>query len=92
MPEKIVPNDVAKDIEITNKVGSRVLGRFLNGTLYNIFCAAIGWIVGTVVSGIAFSLPANILWIAAACTDIGALALLIWSGWPDPQTDAIESA
>jgi hypothetical protein len=54
MPEKIYPDDIAKDIEHKNKVGSRVLGRFLNGTLYNILCATIGWIIGTVVFRMAF--------------------------------------
>jgi hypothetical protein len=85
MPKKIVPNDVVKDIEIKNIVGSRVLGRFLNGTLYNILCAAIGWIVGTMVLRAAVRLPENILWIAAICTGIVALAVLIWSGWPDSE-------
>jgi hypothetical protein len=89
MPEKIVPNDIAKDIEIRTIVSSRVLGRFLNGTLYNILCAAIGWIIGTVAYRIALRLSADTLPVAAACTGIGALALLIWSGWPDhPDKDA----
>jgi hypothetical protein len=91
MPDKIFPNDVARDVEYKNMVGSRVLGRFLIGTLYNILCAAIGWIVGTIVVRIADRLPENILWMAATCTGIGALAVLIWSCWPDCDKGAAES-
>jgi hypothetical protein len=88
MPEQIFPNDVTKDIEIKRKVGSCVLGRFLNGTIYNILCAVIGWVVGTIAYRIALRLSADTLLIAAVCTGIGALVLLILSGWPDSDKEA----
>jgi hypothetical protein len=83
MPDKLFRDDVSRDVVSKNKIGSRMLGRFLNGTLYNFLCAAIGWIVGTVVFRMAHWLPAAILWIAVVCTGIMALALFVWSGWPD---------
>src|SRR5262249_26459559 len=87
MPETIFPSDVAKDMEIKRVVSARVLGRFLNGTLFNILCAAIGWVVSNFVFRTAdWLLPGNSLWWAFAGTWIGALEFLIWSGWPDPPT------
>jgi hypothetical protein len=36
-------------LDARRRLGSHLLGRFLNGTLYNIFCAGVGYVVGNVL-------------------------------------------
>jgi hypothetical protein len=36
--------DDRKYMDARRRLSSRLLGRFLNGTLYNIFCAGVGWV------------------------------------------------
>ena len=45
------------------QLSCRLLGRFLNGTLYNIFCAGTGWVISNVLLRYSYSyfLHAN-LW------------------------------
>ena len=87
MPDQIFKDDIWMEFKNRNMVGSYLVGRFLNGTLYNIICAAIGWTVGTNVFMITHKLAENILWWAAGAV-IGALAVLILSGLPDSDKHA----
>lgn len=42
-------SDERKYMDARRRLSSRLLGRFLNGTLYNIFCAGVGWGVGNLI-------------------------------------------
>ena len=44
IPEAFNDEDDRKYLNARFQLSSNLLGRFLNGTLYNIFCAGVGWI------------------------------------------------
>jgi hypothetical protein len=51
IPEELKDEDERKYMDARRKLSSHLLGRFLNGTLYNVFCAGVGWVVGSFLLG-----------------------------------------
>ena len=45
LPETLKDEDDRRFMHARLQLSSNLLGRFLNGTLYNIFCASVGWVV-----------------------------------------------
>ena len=50
IPESTTEHDREQYLADKNFLASRLLGRFLNGTLYNIFCGGIGGIIAWIVN------------------------------------------
>jgi hypothetical protein len=72
--------DDRKYMDARRTLSSRLLGRFLNGTLYNIFCAGVGWVCGKTLLAYIYSFrPEDDLryWIVGVF--IGVAGLI---GWP----------
>jgi hypothetical protein len=44
LPATLKDEDERKYMQARYRLSSSLLGRFLNGTLYNIFCAGVGWL------------------------------------------------
>jgi hypothetical protein len=75
IPETLKDEDERKYMDARRRLSSRLLGRFLNGTLYNIFCAGMGWLVGKGLLRYSDRLPGD-LWNWAVLVFIGVAVLI----------------
>jgi hypothetical protein len=69
------------------KLSSRLLGRFLNGTLYNALCAAAGVLIGKIGSALVDEAPNRLALLAAASPIVFIVLIvlmlfLLFAHWP----------
>jgi hypothetical protein len=77
LPPALKDEDDRKYMHARFQLSSNLLGRFLNGTLYNIFCAGMGCVVGNVLLRYSYTnfLPES-LWYSNFFMLIGIAALI----------------
>jgi hypothetical protein len=79
IPDKAT--DANEVLSLKIKLSSRLLGRFLNGTLYNVFCGAVGLTISTAIFWGASYVPSNIVPYAAGILPILIIMFLVFEVW-----------
>jgi hypothetical protein len=81
IPETFQGEDDKKYLQARFLLSSNLLGRFLNGTLYNIFCAGVGWLCGMGILAYIDSInyfPLDLRYWVGLCVSILAIVLIGW--------------
>jgi hypothetical protein len=79
LPVTFKDEDDRKYLNARFQLSSNLLGRFLNGTLYNIFCAGVGALCGKALSEYIYFVPADDLryWVVGVY-----IFIVVLIGWP----------
>jgi hypothetical protein len=77
IPETLEGEEDKKYMHARRRLSSRLLGRFLNGTLYNIFCAGVGWLCSKALFLWIGSLPEHLWYLTVAGVVVAFLVVFV---------------